>query len=211
MDITYEHWREHFLLDLDGLFFLCQVRVMTEACKCWRPTVCRQASRIVDSKETFLYVQAAIPHLEKTKGSIVNISSIGGLRPANVMMPYCVTKSGKLSYAGFIMYSEADMRESFLISLGSEETLTVWLAVLRRLVLAMAAPNRWRPAMQAAYFACGATPHLISDSFIFGPTVLLFWVFSPANVLKPTLAGHPGWWSALSRCLSCPAPCQCGC
>ena len=52
-------------------------------------------------------VQAAIPHLEKTKGSIVNISSIGGLRPANVMMPYCVTKSGKLVHAGFSRHSEA--------------------------------------------------------------------------------------------------------
>ena len=41
----------------------------------------------------FVAVQAAIPYLEKTQGCIVNISSIGGMRPANFMMSYCVTKA----------------------------------------------------------------------------------------------------------------------
>ena len=30
MDITFEHWREHFALNCDGLFFLCQVRSLSQ-------------------------------------------------------------------------------------------------------------------------------------------------------------------------------------
>ncbi|KAG5324739.1 HSD2 protein, partial [Acromyrmex heyeri] len=35
----------------------------------------------------------AIPHLVKTKGNIVNVSSIGGLRPLRNNLPYCMSKA----------------------------------------------------------------------------------------------------------------------
>ena len=43
---------------------------------------------------TFSLAQAAVPHLEKTKGSIVNISSIAGVKPTVPMFTYAVTKAG---------------------------------------------------------------------------------------------------------------------
>lgn len=35
----------------------------------------------------------AVPHLEQTKGNIVNISSIAGLRPVADVLAYCISKS----------------------------------------------------------------------------------------------------------------------
>lgn len=35
----------------------------------------------------------AVPHLERTKGNVVNISSIAGLRPIANMLSYCISKS----------------------------------------------------------------------------------------------------------------------
>jgi NAD(P)-dependent dehydrogenase (short-subunit alcohol dehydrogenase family) len=35
----------------------------------------------------------AVPYLEKTKGNIINISSVGGLRPLGPFMVYCMSKS----------------------------------------------------------------------------------------------------------------------
>lgn len=35
----------------------------------------------------------AVPHLEHTKGNVVNISSIAGLRPVANMLSYCISKS----------------------------------------------------------------------------------------------------------------------
>jgi len=42
----------------------------------------------------FLLMQAAIPHLEKTKGAIVNVSSVTGLRAFPGIASYCVSKAG---------------------------------------------------------------------------------------------------------------------
>lgn len=35
----------------------------------------------------------AVPHLERTKGNVVNISSIAGLRPVANVLAYCISKS----------------------------------------------------------------------------------------------------------------------
>jgi len=42
----------------------------------------------------FLLMQAVIPHLEKTKGTIVNVSSVTGLRAFPGIASYCVSKAG---------------------------------------------------------------------------------------------------------------------
>ncbi|CAG2123605.1 unnamed protein product, partial [Medioppia subpectinata] len=34
----------------------------------------------------------SVEHLEKTKGNIINISSIAGLRPFNIAFTYCMSK-----------------------------------------------------------------------------------------------------------------------
>ena len=84
MDITDDHWREHMLLDLDACFFLCQVtsfvilimlssfKHVINICAALRGLNVRSGRS--PSLWKHPYVQAAIPHLEKTKGSIVNIS-----------------------------------------------------------------------------------------------------------------------------------------
>lgn len=41
----------------------------------------------------YLLTQQAIPHLVKTKGNIVNVSSIVSTVPMPAMMPYCMTKA----------------------------------------------------------------------------------------------------------------------
>lgn len=41
---------------------------------------------------------AAIPHLEKSKGSILNISSIAGLAPGARMPPYAALKAAVIQY-----------------------------------------------------------------------------------------------------------------
>lgn len=42
---------------------------------------------------TFLLTQLAIPHLIKTKGNIVNVSSVAGLRQFTNLLAYCMSKS----------------------------------------------------------------------------------------------------------------------
>lgn len=37
--------------------------------------------------------QLAVPHLEKTKGNIVNISSVAGLKPVKDVLSYCISKA----------------------------------------------------------------------------------------------------------------------
>lgn len=37
--------------------------------------------------------QLAVPHLEKTKGNIVNMSSVAGLRPMKNVLSYCISKA----------------------------------------------------------------------------------------------------------------------
>lgn len=44
-------------------------------------------------RSVILLTQAAIPHLEKTKGNIVNISSIAGIRPITGASAYCASKA----------------------------------------------------------------------------------------------------------------------
>lgn len=47
----------------------------------------------LDLKSVVALTQIAVPHLEKTNGAIVNISSILGQRPNAPFMPYCVAKA----------------------------------------------------------------------------------------------------------------------
>lgn len=42
----------------------------------------------------FMLMQLALPHLEKTEGSIVNVSSVTGLRAFPNVVAYCVSKAG---------------------------------------------------------------------------------------------------------------------
>src|SRR5262249_33585865 len=51
--------------------------------------------RIMDSnvRSVFLLTRAAIPELAKTKGAVVNLSSVGGLRPYANLIAYCVSKA----------------------------------------------------------------------------------------------------------------------
>lgn len=43
----------------------------------------------------------AVPHLAKTKGNVVNISSTSGLRPCANLMAYCISKSGLDQFTKF--------------------------------------------------------------------------------------------------------------
>lgn len=42
----------------------------------------------------FLLIQAARPHLERTRGNVVNVSSVTGLRSFPGVLAYCVSKAG---------------------------------------------------------------------------------------------------------------------
>lgn len=44
-------------------------------------------------RSVILLSQVAIPHLEKTKGNIVNVSSVAGIRPLFNMSAYCASKA----------------------------------------------------------------------------------------------------------------------
>src|SRR5436190_19244918 len=48
----------------------------------------------VNLRSVFHLMQLATPHLIKTKGNIVNISSVTGLRSFPVVLAYCVSKAG---------------------------------------------------------------------------------------------------------------------
>ena len=52
--------------------------------------------RMMDSnlRSIFLLTQAASPELIRKKGSVVNLSSVAGLRPYTGLLPYCVSKAG---------------------------------------------------------------------------------------------------------------------
>ncbi|XP_035226163.1 uncharacterized oxidoreductase TM_0325-like [Stegodyphus dumicola] len=47
----------------------------------------------VNVRSLFLITQLAIPHLKKTKGNIVNVSSVAGLRSFPGVAAYCVSKA----------------------------------------------------------------------------------------------------------------------
>ncbi|MFQ5628778.1 MAG: glucose 1-dehydrogenase [bacterium] len=48
----------------------------------------------VNLNSIFYLMKLAVPHLEKTKGNIVNISSVTGLRAFPNILAYCVSKAG---------------------------------------------------------------------------------------------------------------------
>lgn len=47
----------------------------------------------LDVRSVFHITHLAVPYLEKTKGNIVNISSVAGLKPVPGFMIYCMAKS----------------------------------------------------------------------------------------------------------------------
>jgi NAD(P)-dependent dehydrogenase (short-subunit alcohol dehydrogenase family) len=53
-----------------------------------------QAMMRTNLDAVFQMMQLAIPHLEKTKGNIVNVSSVTGLRAFPNILAYCVSKAG---------------------------------------------------------------------------------------------------------------------
>jgi len=47
----------------------------------------------INLRTVFFMMQKSVPHLEKTKGNIVNISSVAGLRAFPNVLAYCVSKA----------------------------------------------------------------------------------------------------------------------
>jgi len=47
----------------------------------------------INLRAVFSFMQKCIPHLEKTKGNIVNVSSVAGLRAFPNVLAYCVSKA----------------------------------------------------------------------------------------------------------------------
>ena len=48
----------------------------------------------INLRSVFLLIQLAVPYLEKTRGAIVNVSSVTGLRAFPGVLAYCVSKAG---------------------------------------------------------------------------------------------------------------------
>jgi NAD(P)-dependent dehydrogenase (short-subunit alcohol dehydrogenase family) len=48
----------------------------------------------INLRSLFFMMQKCIPHLEKTKGNIVNVSSVSGTRSFPNVLAYCVSKAG---------------------------------------------------------------------------------------------------------------------
>ncbi len=48
----------------------------------------------INLRAVFLLMQKCVPHLEKTKGNIVNVSSVAGTRSFPNVLAYCVSKAG---------------------------------------------------------------------------------------------------------------------
>ncbi|MEP6901490.1 MAG: glucose 1-dehydrogenase [Actinomycetota bacterium] len=48
----------------------------------------------INLRSVFFVMQKCIPHLEKTKGNIVNVSSVAGTRSFPNVLAYCVSKAG---------------------------------------------------------------------------------------------------------------------
>jgi NAD(P)-dependent dehydrogenase (short-subunit alcohol dehydrogenase family) len=48
----------------------------------------------INLRSVFFVIQKCIPHLEKTKGNIVNVSSVAGTRSFPNVLAYCVSKAG---------------------------------------------------------------------------------------------------------------------
>jgi len=47
----------------------------------------------INTRSVFIMIQQALPHLIQSKGSIVNVSSVSGLRAAPGLVAYCVSKA----------------------------------------------------------------------------------------------------------------------
>ncbi len=62
--------------------------VMTTSMESW------DAMMNINLRSVFYLIQLAIPYLEKTKGSIVNVSSVAGVRAFPNVVSYCVSKAG---------------------------------------------------------------------------------------------------------------------
>jgi len=48
----------------------------------------------INLRSLFFMIQKCVPHLEKTKGNIVNVSSVAGTRAFPNVLAYCVSKAG---------------------------------------------------------------------------------------------------------------------
>jgi NAD(P)-dependent dehydrogenase (short-subunit alcohol dehydrogenase family) len=48
----------------------------------------------INLRSVFYLIQKCLPHLEKTKGNIVNVSSVAGTRAFPNVLAYCVSKAG---------------------------------------------------------------------------------------------------------------------
>lgn len=48
----------------------------------------------INLRSVFFMMQKCVPHLEKTKGNIVNVSSVAGTRAFPNVLAYCVSKAG---------------------------------------------------------------------------------------------------------------------
>lgn len=48
----------------------------------------------VNLRSAIVLTKLAVPHLEKTQGNVVNVSSIAGLRMYTGFLSYCITKAG---------------------------------------------------------------------------------------------------------------------
>ena len=48
----------------------------------------------INLRSVFFIMQKCVPHLEKTKGNVVNVSSVTGVRAFPNVLAYCVSKAG---------------------------------------------------------------------------------------------------------------------
>ncbi len=53
-----------------------------------------RAMMLINLDSVFRLMQLTVPHLEKTKGNIVNVSSVTGVRAFPGVLAYCVSKAG---------------------------------------------------------------------------------------------------------------------
>ncbi|KAI6238570.1 hypothetical protein M3Y99_00680700 [Aphelenchoides fujianensis] len=62
-------------------------------CVCRGMTECLDYVMNINLKSLIAVTRLAVPHLEKTKGNVVNVSSIGGRRTGTNWVPYLLTKA----------------------------------------------------------------------------------------------------------------------
>lgn len=59
-------------------------------------------------RSAFYAVRCALPYLLETKGNVVNISSMGGLKPMTMHYAYCSSKAGLIMFTKTIAHDFAD-------------------------------------------------------------------------------------------------------